>query len=84
VLQSFDLTDNLTITGNLLRAKDTLSLADDVDREERATARQLDSARSGTSQKSATRKTWACSCSIGAIICRRSLRLASIGDSRGS
>lgn len=40
---SFDLSEQLTITGNLLRAEDDIALADDVDREERASARQADS-----------------------------------------
>ena len=40
---SFDLSEKLEITGSVLQATDKIALADDVDREERATARQTDS-----------------------------------------
>lgn len=40
---SFDLSERLRLTGNVLRLQDDISLSDDVDREERATATQLDS-----------------------------------------
>lgn len=39
---SFDLSDRIRLTGSLLRLEDDISLSDDVDREERASARQLD------------------------------------------
>ena len=39
---SYELSDGLRITGNILRATDDIALADDVDREERAFANQSD------------------------------------------
>ncbi|HMB72206.1 MAG TPA: TonB-dependent receptor, partial [Gammaproteobacteria bacterium] len=38
----FDVSDKLAISANVLRAEDNIKLADDVDREERASAHQLD------------------------------------------
>ena len=38
----FEINDRLKITGNILRLEDDISLSDDVDREERAFAKQLD------------------------------------------
>ncbi len=40
---AFDVSERLRITGSVLRATDRIALADDVDREERAAARQTDS-----------------------------------------
>ena len=38
----FDVSDKLAVTANVLRAEDTIRLADDIDREEQASAEQLD------------------------------------------